>query len=612
MEYPDYSAPSPVKRDQRGTAVKNDLTGDIDIRSRVQLLQALFPYADYSQIISIVTNTDSAEEATRVAYDVINPNYLGTTYLKEQMDLSSDAKRPKRDREQAFTGVNEMLRERAEELFKEGSLVNLSQMQEYDRTVQTFGIDTTKWDDRYLPLSTSLDHQMCCELSLCDKHSDRSKSDVPSFELDDGEKSSLVEDSNDMLPAPIMRWAPMALSVEFNEAVQQQENNIRVFEDDWQFPNPFVSSGDSAVKQDDNGDGEHVSESPDSHDSSETHEPFMSSHTDDSMVQEKDTVKSSRNRLPPRRQGKEVPKERMKNRKPLGNLIFQRTDAELGQGTQVFYGDSSGGNLNVDSSREEHYTYDDPIVFLSTEEDHLNQVLSLLEPYSNIFDYKCQCEVVVQIYESCPRFVEKCNDVFVALLGVLEKELSGRTLTREVTELPVSLPFLGSNLFSTGPIAIQRLTMDRKKSSLAFTEDGIRVRVKLHVNELVFDPIDFAFIKEVEALIQNEKYEKENLAYLQHRRTTLFDLKTNYTKGVTRGVAKLKASRIRVEVLGGMWLFSSGKTYLVVEKCKVSIGSLSVSTDVTKLKVLLTLGHVIVKSVIEKEIRSFLTGTHQL
>lgn len=132
-------------------------------------LQTLFPYAAHDQLSALVASHETAEAAVEVAYDMLQPNYYGLSYLQEQWKRLRNDQLTESERQTAFTGVSEVLEERARDTFREGSYANLSQTQEYRKTVALFAVDTGAWDELVLLRSRSLGDAMHAPLPLGDR-----------------------------------------------------------------------------------------------------------------------------------------------------------------------------------------------------------------------------------------------------------------------------------------------------------------------------------------------------------------------------------------------------------------------------------------------------------
>lgn len=154
-------------------------------RDQLLYLQALFPYAPYDELMSVISKTDGPDEAAQHAYEALNPNYTGYLYLKEQTEVMTNAKATKAQRATAFSGLREALEERASDAFRPGMFSNLSQLQEYHETVGLFAVDTTEWDRAMLLPARDLAEMAFMDLPLREEASSSSSAASSDAEGDD-------------------------------------------------------------------------------------------------------------------------------------------------------------------------------------------------------------------------------------------------------------------------------------------------------------------------------------------------------------------------------------------------------------------------------------------
>ncbi|KAG5475846.1 hypothetical protein CUR178_03559 [Leishmania enriettii] len=827
-------------------------------RDQLLYLQALYPYALSDELMSVISNTDSTEEAAKRAYEALNPDYGGFHYLKEQHDLSTSAKLPGAKRATAFEGVKESLQERAANAFRSGSFSNLSQLQEYQETVGLFIVDTSDWDRAMLLPSRGMGEMVYMDLPLSDEPTNceavtttldddsddgsewrrdgrwraqsvslatpnsatgvvdrqsssmlhavgntastpqsagkadkvsrehlcgavderptgRRNGDDAAGDDDDNVTTSVVylHSNNPPCEAPIIAWAPEAIRVESVVARREREGALRLFDEAAFFRDPLLqveapppshwarvrknmSSLDRVMTASSAEDGEvhepAMSVSPGGRssgtaalpapqrvlpplvDESEVHEPFWLCDTpaphlrehngiDDESTREflsaevppasrsplrtsfrvraafvdaqADTSVSAANgtaggtrrisgaftttapqaqssmrdatrkaletRNPHPLTTSEKVRQRMRSLSPVGNLISRENSSRTpvllpqqlngsskrpGEKTSAFFiaaqvtqqhqvvaldgCEDSAAGIDADEPGSEWLSNAatagipaahsgcsslDPAAFLNAEEERWDTVAMMLVPYEQVFGSKLRCELVRCIYDGCPKLRENITVILKRLLRVVGKALREKELAEGMSEEPLEVPFFGSILLSTSAIKLTDLGFREEKCSLEFCKGGSRLKVKLDLEVMSLEPIQFAYISEADAARQARKVlQWQHVVSVPSSRESVCSLRSKqseqYTEGVTRGTATVKAANVRIKGLVHVWLMASGKTHIAFQKANVSVGSFRMSTTVTKLNILCTLGAPIFRLMIQRGIKEALQRVH--
>ncbi|KAG5500977.1 hypothetical protein GH5_04566 [Leishmania sp. Ghana 2012 LV757] len=257
----------------------------------------------------------------------------------------------------------------------------------------------------------------------------------------------------------------------------------------------------------------------------------------------------------------------------------------------------------------------DPAAFLNAEEERWETVVMMLVPYEQVFGSKLRCELVRCIYNDCPKLRENVTVILKRLLRVVGKALREKELAEGMSEELLEVPFFGSILLSTSAIKLTDLSFREEKCSLEFCEGGSRLKVKLDLEVMSLEPIRFAYISEADAARQARKaLQWQRGVSVPSSREAVCSLRSKqpeqYTEGVTRGTATVKAANVRIKGLVYVWLMASGKTHIAFQKTNVSVGSFRISTTVTKLNILCTLGAPIFRLMIQRGIKKALQRVH--
>ncbi|KAG5475328.1 hypothetical protein LSCM1_03441 [Leishmania martiniquensis] len=259
----------------------------------------------------------------------------------------------------------------------------------------------------------------------------------------------------------------------------------------------------------------------------------------------------------------------------------------------------------------------DPAAFLDAEEERWETVVTMLAPYERVFGCKLRCELVQCIYNECPKLRANVTLILTRLLRVVRKALCGKELAEGMTEEPLEVPFFGPILLSTSPIKLTDLSFREEKCSIEFCEGGSRLKVKLDLKLLSVAPIQFAYISEAAAARQARLARQWQRGMpVSSSREAAWALRRKqpeqYTEGVTRGTATIKAANVRVKGLVYVWLMASGRTHIAFQKTTVSVGSFRASTSVTKLNILCTLGAPILRLMVQRGIQDVLQRVHTI
>ncbi|GET89741.1 hypothetical protein, conserved [Leishmania tarentolae] len=259
----------------------------------------------------------------------------------------------------------------------------------------------------------------------------------------------------------------------------------------------------------------------------------------------------------------------------------------------------------------------DPIVFLNAEEERWDTIATMLAPYEEVFGSRSRCQLVRCVYDECPKLRANITVILQRLLHVVGKALRGKELGEGMTEELLKVPLLGSILLSTSPIKLTELTFCEDKCSFEFCEEGTWLQAKLSLKAIELDAIQFAYIGEVDAARQarakwKSQRQKPGSSWRAGSSTRRSSEQEEYTTGATRGTAKIKASNVRLKGRVYIWLMASGKMHVAFQKTTVSIGSFQVSTTVTKLNVLCTLGAPFLRLMIQRGIKQVLQSGHSL
>jgi hypothetical protein len=257
----------------------------------------------------------------------------------------------------------------------------------------------------------------------------------------------------------------------------------------------------------------------------------------------------------------------------------------------------------------------DLAAYLNSEEERLSCIVEMLKPFEDIFGAKFRCELVRCIYDDC-RAIRTClQEIMQRLLHVVSLAMVGKEVAEGLSDEPLDLPLFGSILLSTSAVKLEQLCFRESKCELRFCEEGTRLRVRLNVKKVKFEPIQFAYIDEADAARQNRTAQQMRRKMPPPRsRAAAWTLRHNnqekYQNGITRGTATIGAANIKLKGIVYVWLMASGKVYVTFQEAKVSVGSFSVSTDVTKLNVLFTLGAPILKLMVERMMLDAVKGVH--
>ena len=909
---------APEESNRRAAHRKKSLSTS---RDQLLYLQALFPYAAYDELMSVITKTDGPDEAAQYAYEALNPNYTGYLYLKEQTDVLLNAKAGKARRATAFAGVKESLEERAADAFRPGMFSNLSQLQEYHETVGLFAVDTTEWDRAMLLPARDLAEMAFTDLPLREEPSSRSSSSsssaregrehhrttrgsdqhnrhrllpqaltsrnarfmdasfvkqsrssmdatlhsapasrekrgnkprdgcrtpiasAASHERDSYEQphSSIdlhtagledtgvlyLQDSDPEHTAPVIAWAPEAIRVGPAEALRQQEGALRVFDEATFFNDPllarqpspaqlqtpdtrpaqapqsikgsciaatsppFLTAAEASVEMppllavspnlspraavehhepidnsgdslpiiadeeeedygeaeeegDEEGDGASkngaVESSPSLHqvafptvtvicdpalcgapDNAAEHSLNFPAkiHVDTSshIVLNSRMRESTLDKLKSRKRrpitSYDKVKQRMRKLKPVGNLVFRengessatvapldnvfaeegrptsttsrltrlapaalestlRTEDDIytspsartqkgdwttresrcnedgpapplpGVGAHVF-GSAAAAAASVATMRDGAAPRSapvasgsrdrvqgqpvqipaahpgcsslDPAAYLNAEEERWSSIVEVLKPFEDVFGVKFRCELVRCVYDDCRAIRTRLTEILQRLLYVVGQVMQGKEVAEGFYEEPMNLPLFGAILLSTSPIKLEELTFRKEKCVLNFCEQGTRLRVKLDVKKVKFEPIQFAYIDEADAARQNRAAQQSRRKMSQPRsRAAEWTLRQHnpekYKNGITRGSATITVADVKLKGIVYVWLMASGKVYVTFQEAKVSVGSFSVSTDVSKLNALFTLGSPILKLFVKQMLLDCVKGVH--
>ncbi|CAJ1027805.1 hypothetical protein, conserved [Leishmania lindenbergi] len=259
----------------------------------------------------------------------------------------------------------------------------------------------------------------------------------------------------------------------------------------------------------------------------------------------------------------------------------------------------------------------DPAAFLNAEEERWDTIVTMLAPYEEVFGSKSRCELVRCIHDECPNLHNKTTIILQRLLHVVGKALRGKQVLEGMTEEPLEVPLLGPILLSTSPLKLTELSFREDKCSIEFCEEGTRMKAKLNIKAVALDSIQFAYIGEANAARQARiARQAQRQKSMPGSRVAAWTLRGReeelYTKGVTRGVATIKATNIRLKGKMYVWLMPSGNMHIAFEKLTVSVGSFRLTTTVTKLNVFCTLGAPILRLLVQRGMEEMLQGLHSL
>ncbi|CBZ28192.1 conserved hypothetical protein [Leishmania mexicana MHOM/GT/2001/U1103] len=290
--------------------------------------------------------------------------------------------------------------------------------------------------------------------------------------------------------------------------------------------------------------------------------------------------------------------------------------AERGVGAPYSERRSSTGTLAIPAAHAGCSSLD-PVAFLKAEEERWDTIATMLTSYEEVFGPKSRCDLVRCIHDECPKLRDNVTVILQRLLHVVGKALRGKELVEGMTEEPLKVPLLGTILFSTSPIKLTELSFREDKCSIEFCEDGTRLQANLDLKAMSLEAIRFAYIGEVDAVRQARRARESQgripgSYWRAASRTRRGSELEQYTTGVTRGTATIKAADVRVKGRVCIWLMTSGKMHVAFQKTTVSVGSFRLSTTVTKLNVLCTLGAPILRLMIQRGIKQVLQSGHSL
>ncbi|KAG5501448.1 hypothetical protein JKF63_03276 [Porcisia hertigi] len=255
----------------------------------------------------------------------------------------------------------------------------------------------------------------------------------------------------------------------------------------------------------------------------------------------------------------------------------------------------------------------DPAAFLDAEMARWDTALKMLAPYEVVFGSKYRCEIVRCIHDHCPKLRANSTLILQRLLHVVGIALRNKELVEGMTEELLEVPFFGSILLSTSPVKVSQLSFREDRCSIEFCEEGTRLKVKLNLKAVVLEAIQFAYIGEGSAARQERKARLSQRGMWAPSSRSASSVsrscqRNQYAEGVTRGTARIKAADVDVKGVVYASLMASGKVHVRFTKVTVSLGSFRLSTNVTKLNILCTLGAPILRLMVqhgmEKALRS--------
>ncbi|KPA80913.1 hypothetical protein ABB37_04314 [Leptomonas pyrrhocoris] len=257
----------------------------------------------------------------------------------------------------------------------------------------------------------------------------------------------------------------------------------------------------------------------------------------------------------------------------------------------------------------------DPAAYLNSEEERWSGIVEVLKPFEEVFGSKFRCELVRCVHDDCPVIRPCLTELLQRLLHVVGMAVLGVRVAEGFAEEPMDLPLFGSILLSTSPVKLHELVFREEKCKLIFCDEGTRLQVKLNVKKVKLEPIQFAYIDEAAAARQNREAEQARRKMPQPRSnaaawTLRHNTQEKYEHGVTRGTATISAANVKLKGIVYVWLTASGKVHVAFQEAKVSVGSFHVSTDVSKLNFLFTVGSPLLRLFVERVLLDAVKGMH--
>lgn len=269
---------------------------------------------------------------------------------------------------------------------------------------------------------------------------------------------------------------------------------------------------------------------------------------------------------------------------------------------------SVGGGIGVpmEEASDDASPGFDLLTVLTNEKRRFEACLTLLQPYADIFGTKERCNLIKTISVYAPTAKSLLPQQIHKIVHLLPVLATKDVLTRGFSDMPIRLPVLGKKLVTLGPISIRELQLAEKgeAAELKFGEDNTKVEVKLKIKKVSLKPVPFSYISQSDAAKQ---LFHDN--YIDPRR----GVETNVVgprpfSGAKTGVADVTVGNVKVKGYLRMSVYSSGNVDMRVEEPKVSIGSLTISSSLTRINVLSALLKPVLKCAIASAIEEALRG----
>lgn len=248
---------------------------------------------------------------------------------------------------------------------------------------------------------------------------------------------------------------------------------------------------------------------------------------------------------------------------------------------------------------------------MTTEKRRFEGCLTLLQPYADIFGNRDKCNLIKTISAYAPT-AKTLLPLHMSQIATLIPVLATKdVLTRGLSDIPVSLPLLGKKLVTLGPISIRELELDDKDekkaaaaAKFAFEDDGASAAVKLKVKKVRLNPVSFSYLSQ-SAAAKQLFYDN----YVDPRP----GMETNIIgprpfSDTTTGVAEVTLGKVNVKGSLRVFVYTGGNMDLRLHKPKVSIGSLTLDSTVTKINVMAVILKPILKCAIESALEDALSG----